>query len=205
MKKGTPNPATKGTVLIFDDEPNMGRIMVKMLGLEGYQAQAYTNPIEGLEAVDKIMPDVLITDLRMPEMDGMQVLNRIREQHPEIPVIILTAFGTLENVAEAIRAGAHEFVSKPFQSDRLLATVSDAVEHHSKLVQEGVGKKRRRKLPAFRINKKLTVFIDPGEADADDITELFMALSDVYRSVGGQGLKVESEDFLVHIHEEAIV
>ena len=72
-------PPLRGRIAIFDDEPNMGRILVKTLGLEGFEANAFTNPVEGLQALPRLQPDVLLTDMRMPEMNGLQVLKRMRE------------------------------------------------------------------------------------------------------------------------------
>ncbi|MEN6627891.1 MAG: sigma-54 dependent transcriptional regulator [Candidatus Sumerlaeia bacterium] len=130
-----PTNPIKGCVIIFDDEPNMGRILVKTLGLEGFQAQAFTNPIEGLEALARLQPDVLLTDMRMPEMSGQQVLHRMHADWPDVPVLVLTGYGTVEGAVEAMQAGAFNYITKPFEPGNLLAQISRAIEHR-RMLQE---------------------------------------------------------------------
>lgn len=125
----------KGCVVIFDDEPNMGRILVKTLGLEGFQAQAFTNPIEGLEALSRLQPDVLLTDMRMPEMSGQQVLQRMRNDWPDVPVLVLTGYGTVEGAVQAMQAGAFNYITKPFEPGNLIAQINRAAEHR-RMLQE---------------------------------------------------------------------
>ncbi len=127
--------ANKGRVVIFDDEPNMGRILVKTLGIEGFEARSFTNPAEGLEALGRLQPDVLLTDMRMPEMTGLQVLARMREGFPDVPVLVLTAYGTVEGAVEAMLAGAYNYITKPFEPGNLLAQILRAIEHR-RMVQE---------------------------------------------------------------------
>ncbi|HOR28695.1 MAG TPA: sigma-54 dependent transcriptional regulator [Candidatus Sumerlaeota bacterium] len=128
----TPN---RGRVVIFDDEPSMGRILVKTLGLEGFEARSFTNPVEGFEALNELQPDVLLTDVRMPEMDGLTVLERMRRQYPDVPVLIITAYGTVEGAVAAMQAGAFNYITKPFEQANLVAQISKALEHR-RVVQE---------------------------------------------------------------------
>ena len=143
--------ARKGRVVIFDDEPNMGRILVKTLGLEGYEARAFTNPLEGLETLGQLQPDVLLTDMKMPEMTGMGVLERMRVEFPDVPVLVLTAYGTVEGAVEAMVAGAFNYITKPFEPGNLLAQIMRAIEHR-RMVQENA-----------RLSEQITDGIDPRE------------------------------------------
>ncbi len=107
----------------------MGRILVKMLGVEGFEAQAFTNPIEGLEAIPQLQPDVLLTDLRMPQMSGTAVLERMQAEYPDVAVLIITAYGTIEGAVQAMQSGAFNYITKPFEQSNLVAQLSRAIEH----------------------------------------------------------------------------
>ena len=137
MTPGREAPPTRGRIVIFDDESVMGRILVKTLGLEGFDAKAFTNPLEGLEIMDQLQPDVLLTDVRMPEMDGLQVLERMRRDYPDVPVLVLTAFGTIEGAVSAMQLGAFNYITKPFQHGNLVAQILRAMEHR-RVLQENV-------------------------------------------------------------------
>ncbi len=128
-------PPLRGRIAIFDDEPNMGRILVKTLGLEGFEANAFTNPVEGLQALPRLQPDVLLTDMRMPEMNGLQVLKRMREEMPDVPVLVLTAYGTVEGAVDAMQGGAFNYITKPFEPGNLMAQITRALEHR-RILQE---------------------------------------------------------------------
>jgi DNA-binding NtrC family response regulator len=131
-KSKSPN---EGRVVIFDDEPGMGQILVKMLGAQGYDTHAFTNPLEGMNALSDLQPDVLLTDVRMPHLNGMEVLRRMHEELPDVVVLVFTAFGTVEGAVEAMSAGALNYVTKPFDQSNLLAQVARAVEHR-RMLQE---------------------------------------------------------------------
>jgi DNA-binding NtrC family response regulator len=122
-------------VVIFDDEPNMGRILAKTLTMEGYEALPFTNPVEGLAALAHLQPDVLLTDIAMAEMDGMEVLRRVRRDFPDVPVLTITAYGTVEGAVEAMRAGAYNYITKPFEPGNLMAQITRAIEHR-RMMQE---------------------------------------------------------------------
>ena len=136
MGKDEIRPIT-GRVVIFDDEVNMGRILVKTLSLMGFEAKAFTNPVEGLESLAKLQPDVLLTDVRMPEMDGMTVLARMKAEFPDVPVLVITAFGTVEGAVKAMQAGAFNYITKPFEQGNLVAQITRALEHR-RMLQENV-------------------------------------------------------------------
>ena len=127
--------ANRGRVVIFDDEVSMGRILVKTLGMEGFEAKAFTNPVEGLNALGRLQPDVLLTDMRMPGLDGMAVLDRVRKEYPDVPVLLLTAYGTVEGAVAAMQAGAYNYITKPFEQSNLLAQINRAIDHR-RMAQE---------------------------------------------------------------------
>jgi DNA-binding NtrC family response regulator len=119
----------KPHILIVDDEPNVRRVLGTLLE----QADLSTTPAEdGEQALALVRaqdPDLVITDLKMPGMDGMALLGHLQHSFPEIPVIMLTAHGTVANAVEAMKRGAHDFITKPFQRDDVLELVKKALRH----------------------------------------------------------------------------
>lgn len=110
---------TMPTILIIDDDPDFLRLLGLWLESEDYRVLSSNNPQQGLELLDQESVDLLITDLRMPIMDGMAVLEAAQARDPDLPVILLTAHGTIPNAVEAMRAQAFGYLSKPFSNDEL--------------------------------------------------------------------------------------
>jgi DNA-binding NtrC family response regulator len=121
-------PTQTMRVVIVDDEPNMCRVMVKLLEDEGAHAAAHTDPAEALESIRRQPPDVVLTDLKMPEMSGIQLLKAVKEVRETIEVIVMTAYGTIQNAIETLKLGAYDYVLKPFNTDELLLTIRKAAE-----------------------------------------------------------------------------
>lgn len=119
-----------GRILIIEDEAPMARILRKSLQTAGYDVEAFTDPRAGLEALKQPpATDVLLSDMKMPHIDGMSVLEQARTQDPDMPVIIITAYGTIEGAVSAMQAGAFDYITKPFQQGHLLAQIERALEH----------------------------------------------------------------------------
>jgi DNA-binding NtrC family response regulator len=114
--------------MVLDDEPRMGDILAMVLEREGYEVRAFTSARDALAAVESTPPDVLITDLKMPGTDGLEVLRRARELDPELPVILMTAHGSVDTALQAMRDGAFDYVQKPFDNDELKALVRRALD-----------------------------------------------------------------------------
>lgn len=116
-------------ILIVEDDDSLRRIMEYNLSEEGYDVSVARDGNEGLSLFSKGEFDLCITDLQMPGMDGMEVLKRVKDISPGISVIIVTAFGTVEKAVEGMKAGAYDFIAKPFGRDHLKLTVKKALEY----------------------------------------------------------------------------
>ena len=112
-----------GRVLVVDDEPDMVENCARILRRAGYQCLTSCDPREALALVESDEPDLLITDLKMPGMDGMELLRRAREVDPALPVILITAFATIESAVAAIKDGAFDYLPKNFSVDQLRVAV----------------------------------------------------------------------------------
>jgi len=118
----------KQPVLLIDDEKIITDSLSQALTIEGHQTQTENSAENALKLIDAEWQGAIISDINMPGMDGLTFLNKIQDIDPDIPVIILTAFGNVSNVVEAMQAGAYDFIEKPFSTEQLLDTVSRALE-----------------------------------------------------------------------------
>lgn len=130
-------------ILVIDDEKNYLLIMEAMLKDAGYEVTSLNDPELALYYLDESEVDVVITDMKMPKLTGKEVLQRIKKSWPDIPVLIMTAFGSIESAVDAMRYGAFDYLTKPFANDELLLTVHNAVElsrshKQYKLLQESL-------------------------------------------------------------------
>ena len=113
-------------ILVVDDEEKLRRVIELHLISAGFDVDKARSAEEALKLVDRA--DMVITDLRLPSMDGLQLLSLIRRQNAHAPVVVMTAFGTIENAVEAMKSGATDFLLKPFSLDHLMAVVHKALE-----------------------------------------------------------------------------
>jgi DNA-binding NtrC family response regulator len=120
----------KGTIFICDDEEDILRYLAKLLRAEGLAVSTFASGNDLLRQLQrsKAECDLLLQDIRMPDLDGLQVLKRCREMRPELPVIIMTAFGTIDSAVEAIKLGAYDYVTKPFPKEKILGMLGNVLE-----------------------------------------------------------------------------
>ena len=126
---------TTARILVVDDEDSLRRVLQVRLEDAGYEVSVARNGEEALALLLKFRHDLVLTDLRMPGISGLELLTRIREAHPSISVVLMTAFGSVENAVQAMQAGAYNYVTKPVRFDELLLSINRALEH-SRLVEE---------------------------------------------------------------------
>lgn len=133
-------------ILIIDDEKNYLLILEALLEEEGYTVTALSDPAMALAYLDESEVDVVITDMKMPGMSGQDVLEHVRRNHPHIPVMIMTAFGTIDRAVEAMKSGAFDYITKPFANDDILLSVRKALklshaERQNRLLRESLAEK----------------------------------------------------------------
>ncbi|HWE87639.1 MAG TPA: sigma-54 dependent transcriptional regulator [Terracidiphilus sp.] len=137
----TMTSANTASVLVIDDEAGIRDSLEVLLTLEGYQVKMAADGEQGLRILELENFDLVLLDLALPGRSGLELLPMIKERQPELPVIMITAYGTVDNVVEAIRAGAENFVQKPWDNEKLLADIRSAVARH-KAEEENLQLKR---------------------------------------------------------------
>jgi DNA-binding NtrC family response regulator len=130
-----------GSILVIDDEAGIRESLEVLLSLEGYAVKMASDGEQGLRTLEVESFDLVLLDLALPGQSGIDLLPQIKERQPETPVIMITAYGTVENVVEAIRAGADNFVQKPWDNEKLLADIRSAVARY-KAEEENLQLKR---------------------------------------------------------------
>ncbi|MCC7175347.1 MAG: sigma-54-dependent Fis family transcriptional regulator [Bryobacterales bacterium] len=120
---------TSARILVVDDDENLRWVLQTQLEELGYKVSTACGGAEALAAIQKEPPSLVLTDLKMPGLSGMELLRKIRAECPELPVVIMTAFGTIQSAVEAIRAGAYDYLSKPIDYEELGLVVDRALEH----------------------------------------------------------------------------
>jgi DNA-binding NtrC family response regulator len=128
-------------ILVIDDEAAIRESLDVLLTHEGYTTRMAGDGEEGLRILDQESFDLVLLDLALPGQSGLELLPQIKERYPELPIIMITAYGTVDNVVEAIRAGAENFIQKPWDNEKLLADIRSAVARH-KAEEENLQLKR---------------------------------------------------------------
>lgn len=123
------------SILVVDDEPNYLIVLSELLRDEGYEVFTADSGISGLNIARKTDLDMVISDMKMPGMDGIELLAKLKEFNQHLPVILITAYAEVEKAVEAMHLGAFTYLAKPFSNEQLLASVNKAVEHYG-LIQE---------------------------------------------------------------------
>ena len=117
------------TILVVDDESNYLTVMETLLGEAGYEVLTAPSAIEALKISAAADLDLVLTDMKMPKMTGIELLDKLQQLQPDLPVIIMTAFGTVEKAVSAMKKGAFDYILKPFKNDEILVTIAKALKH----------------------------------------------------------------------------
>ncbi|MEG0162409.1 MAG: response regulator, partial [Mucinivorans sp.] len=129
-------------ILVVDDQRSIRSTVSELLLLEGHTIAVAENGVQALEMIGLDKPDLVITDIKMDVMNGLELLEKIKSQTPEILVIIMSGHGTIDSAVEAIKNGALDFIEKPIEMNRLLVSVRNALSHN-KLKTENKALRRK--------------------------------------------------------------
>ena len=143
-------------VLIIDDEEGVRTSLALILEDEGYQARGAPNAEAALELVRDVEFDVVLCDVRMPRRDGLDLLPDLIRLQPEATILMMSAYGDMDQAIQAVREGAYDYLAKPFQSQELLLTIRKA-EERERLKREN--RRLRRELGAYRFDERLRVAV----------------------------------------------
>ena len=132
----------KSKILIVDDEKLMRMSLEDKLTKEGFTVTSYSNAVEALKSLQSTNYDAVISDLRLPKMDGIEFLKETKKASPDTVVIIMTAYGSIENAVTAMKEGAHDYVTKPFPMEELIIKLKKAIKHKD-IIAENIMLKQR--------------------------------------------------------------
>lgn len=122
-------------ILIVDDEAGMQRLLSRVLERQGYETLTVGSAADALQLIESDSFDLVLTDIQMPGMNGLELLREIKAFDPSLPIIVVTAYGTVESAVESLRAGAYDYITKPFETDEIKLTVAKAFERERLLAE----------------------------------------------------------------------
>ena len=122
-------------ILIVDDEKNIASSLEGILSDEGYQISVAGDGLDALEKIQSDPPDLVLLDIWLPGMDGIEVLKTLKSHHPEIEVLIMSGHGTIDTAVKATKLGAYDFIEKPFSMDHLTQSVENVLRIQKTLPQ----------------------------------------------------------------------
>jgi len=129
-------------ILVVDDEASIVDMLSIVFGKEGYRVATARSCAEGLSRLESVLPDLVLTDVKMPDGSGFEILKRTRELAPAVPVVMITAYTTTKAAIEALKAGAYDYISKPFDVEELKHVVGRALER-KRLADENVALRQK--------------------------------------------------------------
>ena len=195
------NPAK---ILVVDDEKVICAGCEKILGEAGHQVKTTLSAKKALDILKEDPFDIVITDIKMPEMSGMELLNIIKKEHPDITVIVITGYSTVETAVEAMKLGAFDYLPKPFTSDQAVLVIERAVERRTLLAETMRGKKEISKAQQIFENFPVGIIVVNGNKQIEDINSSFtkmMGVGDRKNTLKGKPVSSLQGDWLTEIFE----
>src|SRR3990172_8533365 len=129
-------------ILVIDDEKSIRNTLQEVLEYEGHKVDQATNGAEGLELFTNGDYDIVLCDIKMPGMDGIEVLEKLGQRTHDVPVIMISGHGNIDTAVEAIKKGAYDFIEKPLDLNRLLVTMRNATERNELVTETRVLKRK---------------------------------------------------------------
>lgn len=157
-------------ILVVDDEEAIREVVSTLLEAQGFQCAVVNNGKAAVDQMQKFSPDLILSDMVMPEMDGLKLLEWTRENNPDVPVILVTAMHDLSTALSAIRCGAYDYILKPFEKDQLFLGVRRALQHR-RLVLENRNYQRNLEQLVEERTSQLRGALDQLEQSYDDTLE----------------------------------
>jgi len=131
----------KGSLLVIDDEPEIRESLETLLSMEGYAVETAADARSGAERIERKTYDLVLLDVMLPDRSGLDLLEEIRSAHPSLPIVMITAYGSVETAVQAMRRGASNYITKPWDNERLLAEIGTLVSQQ-RLTEENLALKR---------------------------------------------------------------
>lgn len=129
-------------ILVIDDEKPIRNTLKEILEYEDHSVETASDGFEGIEKAKETKYDIILSDIKMPQMDGLEVIEKLMGICPEVPIIMISGHGTVETAVEALKKGAYDFIEKPLELNRLLVTIRNALERKDLIVETQVLKRR---------------------------------------------------------------
>ncbi len=134
------------SILIIDDEKAIRKTLSEILGYEGYKIDEASDGEEGLNKFRVKSYDLVLCDIKMPKLDGIEFLEKAKEINPEVPIIIISGHGNIETAVEAVKKGAYDYISKPPDLNRMLITLRNAMDKTTLVAETKVLKRKVNKV-----------------------------------------------------------
>jgi len=184
-------------ILIIDDEKSILDLLKVVFKKEGWEVKASLSAAKAIELIEKEDFDLLISDIKMPQMSGMEILKRVKKMQPDIPVVMITAYGSIKQAVEALKAGAIDYVVKPFEIDELKIIVSHGLEQRKLKLENMLLKKELKKKYTFenmlgKSKKMIEVFNLIEKIAATDSTILITGESGTGKEMAARSIHYTS-------------
>jgi putative two-component system response regulator len=188
---------SEGNILVIDDEKTMCNLLKDSLSEQGYNVTTTQKARNGLQHVRNSLFDLIITDLKMPKVDGIEIMRRIKESDPDNTVIVITGYPSFETVQEALRLGAYDYITKPFNLEEIFFIVKRAVEF------------RRLRLANKKLMKELeeeNIILEKKVKErTGDLKELYKNMQSAYMAtVKALAQAIDAKDHYTHSHSQNV-
>lgn len=150
----SPAQARQPCIVVIDDDPAMRLSCRKILDKSGYRSETFEDGLQGLEGVERLKPDLVIVDLKMPGISGFEVISRVLETDPAAVIVVITGYATIDTAVEAMKAGAYDFLPKPFSPDELRIIVHRGLERRRLMLEA-----RRQELERELLRRRFVTFV----------------------------------------------